>query len=74
MTKSPAEMRAYLIDQKYEWRIRFAFLPVQLYEINPQHHWVERVGRVWLCNVVEIKTFFDGWYAYKEHQIAAHEE
>lgn len=73
---TPAECREHLETfwermGRKDWRIRYAWLPVILWDVGKQGFVYRTDERKWLCLVVEVRTLWDNWVAYRDMQIAA---
>lgn len=51
------------------WRVRFAWLPVTIWDVDGSFV-TPTNKRVWLRNVIEVRTLMENWVAYKSHQMA----
>lgn len=76
--KTPDECRRHLRDfwgkgdgLERRWRIRFAWRPVDIWDLSIDRQFVEKTGRrIWLTKVVEVYTVFGNWVAYRTYQMA----
>jgi hypothetical protein len=62
-------LRTFWQRSDFDWRVRFAFFPVDLWTTGKDGFVRPSGEQVWLKRVVEVKTWV-GWTAYKRFQSA----